>query len=439
MSAAPIKRGETPTETRAIHAKLTFLSGPRSGDECNIDTLEVTLGRSREAHVRIKDEAISRLHAKIVRGADGYQVVDLKSRHGTKLNGASVDSGHLSTFDVIELGESRIRFTILVAEDTIISKSISKSEPPTSSGITQQTAPATAPSPKSPLWKRGVTQSLFRLSVVLAVSYGGYTIFLRPRPESPGERKIMLKKSTVPSSSNLSSRTARRRSKLSKARSEGQSSPSLSDLEISKRNDAREEPRDPSGGDLASTSVSDSTSTAVSAQEKAIDDKQVEQEKRQLVQELLKVATASLKAKRYQEAIDSAEKARRVELSGDTEYLNRAKQIIDNSRILQKDEFEPFLMEAREKFLARDYVASRDLLEEMLRRDPGYEDAKELLAMAREKLNDLAKQAFDRGVAAESMNQSDEAKRFFEQAEGYARPGDEYYDRAQKKLRKGSP
>lgn len=102
-------------------------------------------------------------------------------------------------------------------------------------------------------------------------------------------------------------------------------------------------------------------------------------EKRAAVIKLLKTALESLKKRRYQEAIVNAEKARQIEIPGETAYLNEAKQIIDRSERRQKEEFEPFIDLAREKMAEGDYRGSILLCEEMLRTDPGYAPAKECM------------------------------------------------------------
>jgi tetratricopeptide (TPR) repeat protein len=138
--------------------------------------------------------------------------------------------------------------------------------------------------------------------------------------------------------------------------------------------------------------------------------------------------------KSYQKAIDSAEKARSIDVKGSTKYLNEAKQIIDSAHMAQKEEFEPFMIQAKEKFSEGDYNASRHLCEEMVKRDSAYEDAKECLLRARKKLNQLAKENYTTGYILESMNRIDDAKQYWNRAKNYVRPGDPYYDKVMRKL-----
>ena len=163
-------------------------------------------------------------------------------------------------------------------------------------------------------------------------------------------------------------------------------------------------------------------------------DRDPERDKKKQVKELFEKALSAFALKGYQEAIDTAEKIRQIELKGDTSYLNEAKQIIDKARMLQKEEFEPFLIQAKEKYAEGDYNASRDLCEEMLKRDGAYEEAKECVLKAKKQLNRLAKEAYTHGYILESMNRLEEAKQYWNRAKNYVRPGDDYYDKVLKKL-----
>ncbi len=98
------------------------------------------------------------------------------------------------------------------------------------------------------------------------------------------------------------------------------------------------------------------------------------------VADFMKGAVEAYNRRSYQEAIDKAEAARKIELPGQTEYLNEAKQIIDRARLKQKEDFEPFLESARKKLQEGDFKASAALCDEMLRTDPAYAPARECLA-----------------------------------------------------------
>lgn len=159
-----------------------------------------------------------------------------------------------------------------------------------------------------------------------------------------------------------------------------------------------------------------------------------EMEKKKAVLSLFQRAVGALQQKQYQEAINTADQIRKIELKGDTQYLNEAKQIIDQAKILQKEEFEPFLIAAKEKFAEGDYNESRNLCEEMLKKDGSYEEARECVLKAKKNLNRLAKEAYTHGYILESMNRIEEAKQYWNRAKNYVRQGDDYFDKVNRKL-----
>jgi transcriptional regulator with GAF, ATPase, and Fis domain len=72
----------------------------------------VTIGRSSENEVVVRDERASRRHAKIAYHDDGWHVQDLGSRNGTQVSGQLIDGDHpLSSGQTIELGGCRLTFT----------------------------------------------------------------------------------------------------------------------------------------------------------------------------------------------------------------------------------------------------------------------------------------------------------------------------------------
>ncbi len=103
------KRRQTPAsrlvETRAIVSlddRRYVLDGPVA-----------TLGRSRECDCVFADPNVSRRHAELRRSANGdWQIVDLGSTNGVKVNGRLVASSRLSPGDEVTLGTTRFVFDI---------------------------------------------------------------------------------------------------------------------------------------------------------------------------------------------------------------------------------------------------------------------------------------------------------------------------------------
>jgi FhaA, N-terminal domain/FHA domain len=72
----------------------------------------VVLGRSREADIVVQDPNVSRRHAELRRDDGGWQIVDLGSTNGIKVNGRRVDHEQLSAGDQITIGVTDLTFEL---------------------------------------------------------------------------------------------------------------------------------------------------------------------------------------------------------------------------------------------------------------------------------------------------------------------------------------
>jgi hypothetical protein len=72
----------------------------------------VVLGRSREADIVLQDPNVSRRHAELRRDDGGWQIVDLGSTNGIKVNGRRVDSQPLRQGDQITIGVTDLTFEL---------------------------------------------------------------------------------------------------------------------------------------------------------------------------------------------------------------------------------------------------------------------------------------------------------------------------------------
>jgi len=70
----------------------------------------VLVGRSSGADLRIEDDRVSRLHARVEMRDDGVYVEDLGSRNGTELNGERVESAKLRVDDEVTVGPATLIF-----------------------------------------------------------------------------------------------------------------------------------------------------------------------------------------------------------------------------------------------------------------------------------------------------------------------------------------
>ncbi len=89
-------------------AYLIILSGSRVGEMVRVKS-RVTIGRGETADLRVRDEGVSRLHARVEQQEDGSaRVVDLGSRNGTFVNGERIEDAALKDGDKILIGQITI-------------------------------------------------------------------------------------------------------------------------------------------------------------------------------------------------------------------------------------------------------------------------------------------------------------------------------------------
>ena len=90
-------------------------TGPKTiplGDEA------LTIGRTNDNKLPLDADGVSRKHAQILFVGKGYEVVDLGSRNGTKVNGQRVmDTFLLKEGDMIQIGHTMLVFTEIDFED----------------------------------------------------------------------------------------------------------------------------------------------------------------------------------------------------------------------------------------------------------------------------------------------------------------------------------
>ncbi|RPH35201.1 MAG: FHA domain-containing protein [Planctomycetota bacterium] len=68
----------------------------------------IAIGRSKENNIVLKNIKASRRHARIERIGATYQITDLGSGNGTKVNGKKVDFQALNKGDEIAIGDARL-------------------------------------------------------------------------------------------------------------------------------------------------------------------------------------------------------------------------------------------------------------------------------------------------------------------------------------------
>jgi len=96
---------------RTQRAFITF-DTPQGRRRFGLTDQPTSIGRSAKNLVVIDDHLASRFHCVVERGDSGFQVRDLQSRNGTKVNGQFIDLAILKPGDAIQIGETVMRFLL---------------------------------------------------------------------------------------------------------------------------------------------------------------------------------------------------------------------------------------------------------------------------------------------------------------------------------------
>lgn len=71
--------------------KLYLMDASREGQAFNFEGDSISLGRSKENEIRVRDRFVSRTHLKVTRRGAAYFIEDLNSKNGTVVNGKRID------------------------------------------------------------------------------------------------------------------------------------------------------------------------------------------------------------------------------------------------------------------------------------------------------------------------------------------------------------
>ncbi len=93
-------------------ARIVVLAGGEAGTEHELSSSRVTLGRGPGVELAFDDDAMSREHAALQIGADGFELVDLDSTNGVQLNGRAVSKAPLKHGDKFQLGDHVFQYLL---------------------------------------------------------------------------------------------------------------------------------------------------------------------------------------------------------------------------------------------------------------------------------------------------------------------------------------
>jgi hypothetical protein len=102
---AQARAGSAAPEAAAL--RLAVVEGPHSGMEFAVGALPAQIGRGAEAVIRLDgDLGVSRQHAELYEQAGVLRLRDLRSAHGTLVNGFTINDKGLMPGDKIQVGHS---------------------------------------------------------------------------------------------------------------------------------------------------------------------------------------------------------------------------------------------------------------------------------------------------------------------------------------------
>jgi diguanylate cyclase (GGDEF)-like protein len=99
-------------ESRRDRPYFIVLGGSEVGQMFLIERSETILGRGAGANIRIRDDGVSRLHARVFLNGKDVSIEDMESANGTLVNGERVDRHELREGDKVQIGATTIlKFT----------------------------------------------------------------------------------------------------------------------------------------------------------------------------------------------------------------------------------------------------------------------------------------------------------------------------------------
>ncbi len=109
-SAAGWEDGFSLTADQRVGAWLVVLDGANAGRTYRLTERPVTIGRAPANAVQVPDSDVSRKHC-LVRGGDaGFEVVDMNSKFGTRLDGKRISKATLNEGAIVTVGSTNLRF-----------------------------------------------------------------------------------------------------------------------------------------------------------------------------------------------------------------------------------------------------------------------------------------------------------------------------------------
>ena len=96
---------------------LVVRRGPNAGSTYTLDADATMLGRHPDSEIFLDDVTVSRRHAAVRKGADGYEISDAGSLNGTYVDHERVDRTTLRDMQEIQVGRFVLTFVLGGAQE----------------------------------------------------------------------------------------------------------------------------------------------------------------------------------------------------------------------------------------------------------------------------------------------------------------------------------
>jgi len=161
-------------DPRPLLATLEVLNeGPSKGVRYPIRTALAHVGRGTNSDVRLTDESVSEIHAKIQRRGDGWYAVDMNSTNGTWVDGSRVTGERrLDGAPDIRFGGVKLRFIPAGMSEEALNALASRATPATE----RRGAPATADPRQTATAPQGGTSKLLWALLALLVAAAAFFV-----------------------------------------------------------------------------------------------------------------------------------------------------------------------------------------------------------------------------------------------------------------------
>jgi len=100
----------SPEELEGGRGVLIVKRGPNAGSKFFLDADATNIGRHPDSDIFLDDITVSRRHAELRRGSEGFALVDVGSLNGTYVNRERVEQADLHSGDEIQIGKFKLVF-----------------------------------------------------------------------------------------------------------------------------------------------------------------------------------------------------------------------------------------------------------------------------------------------------------------------------------------